>query len=340
MSEGSYYEVQIDEDEFDIPPKMSFKANVVYHRKKIIIALAVVLSLLIIGGVIALMVTTLVKCEKGYESVLLTPSKETLYFEYHLKNSTEMQINLINLQEWTDREGKMDEWIAAMNHKSKYLNTEYSVITDRVREQYDLDVSECKSRTMYRVREYTMWKDGAGDVTIDSKYNDKDIHVACTSSMAPAEKYKIKSSEKCEFDRHECPDDDKYSREGRIFFDEGTYTSPTTCADMIELYPDDFKSLSSKYFDNPVSKKSSTYWLERKYIGYMEDTKYEISFTLRYGNIEDATTGNQPHSGEWSIRTYTIGDGFTDTWNSDVAKDIEGLYSYMMDTFGEPGCDE
>lgn len=337
--DGSYIEVHIDENEYT--PKKSLKDKLILHRKKIIIILFVLISLLIISGVVALMVTTLVKCDKGYESVLYLSSDEILNFDHNLRNTTEMQIELSNFDDWIDRNAQMDAWIAAMNEKSKYLDTTYAVITDRVREQYELQVSECDSHTYYRVREYTEWEDGKGEVTIDSKYNDKDMIDACTSPMAPAEKYKAYSFEKCELDLHECSDDDKYSREGRIHFAEGTYTSPSTCSDMVNLYPGDFAELSSSKMNNPVTKKSSSYWFERKYIGYMDDTKYEITFTLSYHNIEKATIGNEqaPDYGEWSLRTYSIGDGFTDTWNEDVVKDSNELYDYMKNTFGEPGCE-
>mmetsp|Transcript_13431 Transcript_13431/g.16916 ORF Transcript_13431/g.16916 Transcript_13431/m.16916 type:complete len:144 (+) Transcript_13431:734-1165(+) len=75
------------------------------------------------------------------------------------------------------------------------------------------------------------------------------------------------------------------------------------------------------------------------------DTKYEITFTLRYHSGEalaakDPKNNIEPASGEWSIRLYSVGEGFTDEWNQDVVDDIQTMYYELMGIFGRPGyCD-
>eukprot|EP00324_Dicrateria_rotunda_P004035 CAMPEP_0206157356 /NCGR_PEP_ID=MMETSP1474-20131121/3843_1 /ASSEMBLY_ACC=CAM_ASM_001110 /TAXON_ID=97495 /ORGANISM="Imantonia sp., Strain RCC918" /LENGTH=91 /DNA_ID=CAMNT_0053556891 /DNA_START=698 /DNA_END=970 /DNA_ORIENTATION=- len=90
--------------------------------------------------------------------------------------------------------------------------------------------------------------------------------------------------------------------------------------------------------NNSVSPKSETKWWAKKYIGYVDnDTKYELTFTLEYSNTNQAIEGNHaPNDGEFSIRVYTVGDGFTDEWNEDALADITNVYTILMETYGRP----
>ena len=295
---------------------------------------------MIVAGIfcVAILLSLVISFIVSYVLICNSPYPDTIMrFDPHLKNTTEMQIGLDDFDSWIDRDAKMNEWIETMNENSKYLDTSLGFIKEQVRKQYNMDVSNCKSHIEYRVREFSNWKDNDGGATMDSKYNSKDINEACMKSIAPGPLYITTSSEKCELDLHECSSGDKYSREGRIFFPKGAFRVPRTCSDMYELYPGDFEDLDSKYMQNPVGKKGSSYWYERKYIGYIKDSKYEITFTLRYSSIDAAQSGVEeaPDSGEWSIRLYTVGDGYTDTWDTDVSKDVLNVYSTLKHKYGK-----
>jgi len=285
------------------------------------------------------MISVVVSFTVGYIFICDSSNSSNIVFDPHLKNTTEMQINLKDFDSWIDRDAKMEEWMNTMNQQSTYLDTSNAIIFEAIRKQYEIDASNCYSDIEYRVREYSSWKDGDSKVTIDSKVNDKNANIACTAPIAPGPLHFSTSSEKCELDLHECSKDDKYSREARIYFTEDTYELPTHCIDMIDLYPEQFKGLNEEYLKKSVSTKHTAYWYERKYSGYMEDTKYEIAFTLRYNNLEDARKGDvKPTSGEWSIRIFTVGDGYSDTWNTYVSNDTLNLYKTLKQTFGENGC--
>ena len=339
MEEGTetpvYYEDDSNVDEsmefFDMKPKRSLK-------QKIFIGLCCAISIMILFALFALFVTGLTL---GLVFRCTTPSSSKPFdFDMHMKNTTEMQIDLKDYDTWIDRDAKMDDWIATMNKHSNYLDTSNAVITNTVRKQYEIDAGSCKSDIEYRVREFSDWEDGHGEATIDSKVNDKDMSIACTAPIAPGPSYLATSSEKCELDRHECCRDDKYSREGRIHFAPGTYSFPKQCSDMAELYPGQFENLDEEHMNKSPSKGSTSYWYERKYIGYMDDSKYEITFAIRYHSLEKAEAGDieHPNQGEWSIRLYALNDGFSEKWNDDVYDDTLDLYDTLVNIYGEKGC--
>ena len=313
---------------FDIPKKSL--------KQRVLVKLMYLLCAFLICSLI---ISIVVSFTVGYIFICDSSTSTNTIFDPHLKNTTEMQIDLKDFDTWIDRDAKMDEWIKTMNKHSNYLDTTNADIFETTRKQYEIDASNCNSDIEYRVREYTSWKDGDSMVTMDSKVNDKDINIACTAPIAPGPSHYTTSSEKCELDLHECSKDDKYSREARIYFTKDTYELPTQCIDMVDLYPEQFTGLDEEHLQKKVSTKHNASWYERKYSGYMDDTKYEIAFTLRYKNLEDARNGDvKPTSGEWSIRLFTVGDGYSDTWNTSISDDILDLYKTLKQTFGEDGC--
>jgi len=340
-SKLSFDDCEIDKNEIE-ESKAFFNFDIQYSKKYLCIpSLRILVYILVVVGILFILTSLLTSYIVTYALVCGYPSADTqTALDPHLKNTTEMQMNLKDFESWLDRDAKIDEMIHTMNKNSKYLDTSNAILSEAVHSQYEIDAKPCNCDLEFRVREYTDWKDGGNIVTMDSKFNDKDINIACTAPIAPGPLHYTTSSEKCELDMHECYTGDKYSREGRIFFPPGTYNTPRTCSDMVDLYPKQFVDLSPEDYDIPVSKKTVRYWYERKYIGYMKDSKYEITFTLHYNTLEQATVGSEEPAkdGEWSIRLYTLGDGFTDSWDVDVSKDTTDLYTIMKKTYGKNGC--
>jgi len=267
-----------------------------------------------------------------------------LYFEPRIRNTTESQIDIYETTLWTDREAQIEQWIAIANEESVYLNTSYAQVFQTTREQKILSAKGCNSKVEFRTR-VNIDGDGTGDGYIDAKGNDKDIYTACTLPYDPAPMYQTNSSQKCELDIHECPDDDKYSRETRIFF-AGYFLSLTMCKHLVELFPDSIDLAPSDDEVELTTRLDQTWWA-KKYIGYLDnDTKYEMTFTLRYHSAEDAMNAKDPRNnvepaaGEWSIRLFSLGDGFTDEWNENVVDDVATMYNKLMVDVGRPGyCD-
>ena len=335
------YDCDIDKDEIE-ESKAFFNFSIQSSKKYLRMqSMRIFLYILVVVGIFFILTSLLTSYIVTYSLVCGYPSTNTQTpLDSHLKNTTEMQMDLKDFESWLDRDSKIEEMIHTMNKNSKYLDTSNAIVTDTVRKQYEIDAKPCNCDLEFRVREYSDWKDGGNIVTIDSKFNDPDINIACTAPIAPGPSHYTTSSEKCELDMHECYTGDKYSREGRIFFPPGVYETPQTCSDMVDLYPGQFVDLALEDYDISVSKKTTRYWYERKYIGYMKDSKYEITFTLHYNTLDQAKAGSEEpaRDGEWSLRLYTLGDGFTDTWDVDVSKDATDLYTTMRQTYGKNGC--
>jgi len=270
----------------------------------------------------------------------------TLYFGTRIKNTTESQIDLYQMPNWIDRETQAQTWINFMEQHSKYLNLSNSQITEITRRQKLLSAKACNNRYEFRTRE-GLAGDGEGDGYIDIKGNNDLMDKACTLPFEPAALYATNTSQKCELDLHECPDDDKYSRETRIFF-KSPFPDFATCGDLYQLYPSAFdEDFSAEDARAGLSVRMDQVWWAKKYIGFLDgDTKYEITFTVRYHSMDDAMDAMDPVNnvlpadGEWSIRLYSLGEGFTDDWNEDVVADVASMYDQLMQAFGRPGyCD-
>ena len=108
-----------------------------------------------------------------------------------------------------------------------------------------------------------------------------------------------------------------------------------TCGDVLALYPHSFKGANEK---KSISKKSTTYFWEWKYHGYMQNdqTKFKLSINLAYKSLSAALDGNiAPTSGEseFSIRMYSPGDG-KDLWNYKLLAEMGENYKFLLDTYG------
>ena len=158
---------------FDIPKKSL--------KQRVLVKLMYLLCAFLICSLI---ISIVVSFTVGYIFICDSSTSTNTIFDPHLKNTTEMQIDLKDFDTWIDRDAKMDEWIKTMNKHSNYLDTTNADIFETTRKQYEIDASNCNSDIEYRVREYTSWKDGDSMVTMDSKVNDKDINIACTAPIA------------------------------------------------------------------------------------------------------------------------------------------------------------
>lgn len=286
--------------------------------------------------------------ESSYdEDIAFDPTESTseLYFGSRIKNTTESQIDINDTDEWVDRDARVREWNAITNEASVYLDTNLAQVEQNTRIQQLLSPKLCSSNYEFRTR-VNIDGDSSGDGYIDIKGNNNDMEKACTMPFDIAPIYQTNSSQKCELDLHECKGDDKYSRESRVFF-KNYFPEIETCKDLLNIYPNCFPTIVDGYYDAALSVRSTQTWWANKFTGILDDdTRYEITFTLRYHSTEDAlaalnvTNGIKPASGEWSIRLYSLGDGFTDEWNADVVADIAAMYKTLMEKKGRPGhCD-
>ena len=327
--------------------KVSLRQKCLIHRTKLCLSFCVLLAVLVcfvLGGYLGFLIAVLSEsgCSSvNYEcTVIERTNTDVLFYGHMIHNTTELQIDIYDKDLWQDRDTQVDLWMQTISENSDMINLNFATVTTGVREQSLVNVKDCDSNTEFRVRTY-VWGDRVGESYIDAKSNDKNIDNACTYLMDPNPEYLSNSAQKCEYDVHECSHDDKYSRETRIFFFNNTFQYPQVCSDINNFYPG-ILSLHSSNMNNSVSPKSETKWWAKKYIGYVDnDTKYELTFTLEYSNTNQAIEGNHaPNDGEFSIRVYTVGDGFTDEWNEDALADITNVYTILMETYGRPGnCD-
>merc|ERR1712130_963374 len=163
------------------------------------------------------------------------------YFGPLIRNTTEYQIKL-NIQDWSDREAAVEQWMNVVKENNKYFISEEAFKKTSCRHQWDLHLEKCKVSEQIRARSYYAG-DEAGLFYADTKANTKDMTV-CAQPFDPASKYLLNTSQKCERDVHECTGDDKYSRETRIFFQD--YEPPMeTCGQCAKLFPDVFAKMHS-----------------------------------------------------------------------------------------------
>ena len=258
------------------------------------------------------------------------------YFGPLIRNTTEYQIKLIPA-DWSHREARVEEWMSVVAANNKFFLPDEAHMKTSCRHQWDLHLNDCGTSVQIRARSYYDG-DEVGLFYADTKANSRDLSV-CAEPFDGASKYLLNTSQKCERDVHECPGDDKHSRETRIFFQD--YEPPMeTCGQCAELFPDVFADLSASDMDNATPTKAHTYWWVREYEGYLNaSTRYLIAFTVSYSKQEDTIDPvHYPYYGEWSIRLHTLGDGLVDQWDEEVVAETEKMYQALQDQFtvGDP----
>ena len=251
--------------------------------------------------------------------------------------TTEFQITLENLDgvEWEDRAAMMESWMDYFSHKSKYFDVDESTMTNQTRIQYYINIEKCNADHEIRVRNVI---DGfeEGTQTIDIKGNSHFHSRASKFPFWPADRYQDIASQKCERDEHVC--DHKYSRETRITLDY--FKTFEYCIDIVEYFPYAFGSVSAPSLVNSeISGGDEDPWFLQSYSGYLDgDTLYKVSFTIKYDDVDGALNHKNPHSGEWSIRLYSLDDGASSEYNEDVYKDITDAWKSLISRYSTEEC--
>lgn len=252
-----------------------------------------------------------------------------------IRNSAEFQITLENNSDWINRNYMVLQFTEQCNQLNEYLNISLADGNEAVRIQYKLltgGSSKCYNNREIRVREYKAGEK-SGTSYVDIKSNSHDRSKACDVPFWPAQNYYNQSRQKCERDVHQC--DDKYSHETRVFFDD--IHTMTTCYDLLLVYPWAFDELPPEEQYHSVEVDDLNPWWTSVFKGQMDgDTNYEIAFTLRYDDLEQAIAGyiEAPKYGEWSIRIYSLDDGASEFWNDDVVEATQSMWLQLSDIFG------
>ena len=249
-----------------------------------------------------------------------------------IRNTSEYQIDYENITAWIDRDLMVEAYLEVCN-RSPLLDISMNDGQFSVRIQYMLLTGgerRCYNKREIRVREYISGYN-EGISYVDIKNNSEDRLEACDVPLWPADEYLDDSRQKCETDIHQC--DNKFSRETRIFFDEPQEI--ITCRDLLHLYPWAFDELPEDKQLNQLAVDKYYFWWIASFKGMMDDTNYEMSFTLKYETSEDAISGDvAPIYGEWSIRIYTEDDGGSDEYNPEVQNAAYDLWINLSETFG------
>ena len=282
----------------------------------------ILLLLLILFALVVLLTGCLVRLKLG--------SNGTQY----VKNTIEYQIEkLAATSNITDRMGSVERWIKLFNENSELIELDMKNGEGLVRNQYSVSVHTCMIDTYIRVREYLTGSE-AGKSTMDIKGNSKIQWRACNYPFWPALDYIGISYQKCEEDIHdEC--EHKYSRDTRIFFD--SFQSYNVCSDVFKYYP--FAGSDKSLSDAPVKPNEKENWWIYRYLGSFGTSDYEISFTLKYHELDDAMNETHPpFYGEWSIRITTLDHGFSDEWDEIFKADVEKAYHAIVVDMSEAEC--
>ena len=250
--------------------------------------------------------------------------------------TTEFQITLENLKnkEWKDRASMMTSWMQYFEESSDYFTLEESTMENQSRVQYYVDIDDCGSSHLIRVRNIVDgYKEGLS--TIDIKGNSHSESEARALPFWPSPKYHDNSTQKCERDEHVC--DHKYSREARVTLDY--FKSIEYCVDIVELFPFAFGNLPATSLVIPIAPGKEEAWFEQQYTGYLDNnTQYKVAFTIKYDTIDDVMNNHHPKSGEWSIRLYSLDDGASSEYNEDVKQDITKAWRALIDKYSTEEC--
>ena len=250
----------------------------------------------------------------------------------HLTTEYQIVIPEDVLSKWKSRDTEMRKWMEYFEENSEYFKLSNSEINSGTRYQYYIDTKGKNKCYEIRVREFV---DGfmAGATTVDIKGNSKFEYFANQYNFTPSPTFAANSSQKLERDEHGC--DHKYSRETRIYLEERKQFD--TCLDVVEMFPYAYDSLKAPTLMNKVTTKGDAkIWFEQEYSGILDsDTMYKVAFTLKYKSVEEAQNESAaPYFAEWSIRIYTVGEGFSGIYNKNVKSDIVHAWQKLIDNYG------
>ena len=342
--------IETDEDESVAPFDMEDDGGVYSPSRKTIVleklkknritilfftCLCLVVCTLLIGVLVTTLSLTLI------DKPFVIPEEPDPNGEF-VRNSSEYQITYANIDDWIDRDAMVESYLEVCN-RSPLLDISMDDGKFSARIQYKLITSgetRCYNNREIRVRDYISGYN-EGTSYVDIKSSSTNLSKACDVPFWPADEYLDDSRQKCETDIHQCKN--KFSRETRIFFDEAQEL--VTCRDLLHLYPWAFDELPEDKQLNEVDVDEDGSWWIASFKGMMDDTNYEMSFTLKYETSEDAISGDiAPIYGEWSIRIYTEDDGGSDEYNPEVQNAAYDLWINLSETFGNSDsfgdCDE
>ena len=252
----------------------------------------------------------------------------------HLTTEYQITIPVDVLANWKSRQTEMENWMKYFEKNSKYFHLAYSEVNYGTRFQYYIATkgkARCNSNYEIRVRDFV---DGymAGKTTVDIKGNSKFEYFANQYNFKPSPNFASNSSQKLERDEHGC--DHKYSRETRIYLEEQRQFY--TCLDVVELFPYAYTSLTAPTLMNNVTKEDPRVWFEQEYSGTLDtETMYKAAFTLKYRSLDEALDESAPpYFAEWSIRVFSLEEGFSGIYNEDVKEDVVHAWKKLIDNYG------
>src|SRR3990167_7454822 len=224
----------------------------------------------------------------------------------YTQNTAEYQIKLV-LNDLTQRESMIREWIYTMSIMSNYLIFNFEHGQQSIREQYYLVPDICGAPQTIRIRKY-IYGTKYNVTTLDIKSSARFYQNALSFPLWPAKEYSSSANQKYERDIHECRE--KYARETRIYLD-GLSHSFVTCNDLHHYFP-----WAIKGSDDPLLVEPTEPWYVFTYSKVHDGTEITVTFTARYDSVDDAISGtSRPSSGEFSIRFSSKDHGINDEWD-------------------------
>lgn len=296
-----------------------------FNRPKCKISRGVIILLLV---TLILIVLVIVGTTTTLVFVLWGESPPPYFSSSDVKNTIEFQIDLKPKTDWENREEMVNYWIQAINQNTTLFQIQRENATEDVYMEYHLIATSDKRCSLsedikIRFRAYVYSQEN----TIDLKSKEDTWLRACSEPFWPAEEYYANSKQKCEEDFHPCFE--KHTRGSSVYFDDPRKSFPY-CKDLLDVFPYAFPTITEENAMNRVAASVKTYWWKLNWkIPLDYDMMFEITFTMKYDNVQQAegSISSPINEGEWSGRLYSPTDS---DMNEDILSSIENLYYRLV----------
>ena len=256
------------------------------------------------------------------------PREPSYFSPDDMQRTVEFQLDLKPVEDWVDRSVMLERWMNFINTNSDIM-LYYDNADEEIYSQYHYDVygrQRCNTPSDVRIRYRSFVYGRKNEITIKK---DEELGEKCNQAFWPAEKYYNISRQKCEEDVHPCFN--KFCRETTVTFDTPN-RDYSTCADLVDVFPDAFPNLLDSEVNNHIRKKSTEIWWKLKWTGSIGmATTYQVTFNINYASESSAITGYAPIiQGEFSLRYFTPAGV---DWEVDVVDELQELYFSLIVEF-------
>jgi len=181
-----------------------------------------------------------------------------------------------------------------------------------------------------RVRNYLNGKH-ANSSALDVNKDVKQVIDAVSTTYLPPVEHIKHYEMKLEQDIHVCRN--KFNR--KLKLKKVPFGTELDCQSCKHYFPNTFYD-EDLWDKNPLRVHSDKHWwiLEQKGYLFGNSTQFKATFSLAYTDYNDLMTGRKPHHDtEWSIRIYSLDDGYG-PWDAYVLAVMGDFFGFMMDNYG------